>query len=67
VRKLSKDQLKPLAEELREYLTQTVSISGGHFSAAWHGGIDGRPALCVRYPKDQLVWTSAIRLIRTRS
>ncbi|MFI3199401.1 MAG: 1-deoxy-D-xylulose-5-phosphate synthase N-terminal domain-containing protein, partial [Methylococcaceae bacterium] len=33
VRKLNKDQLKPLAKELRDYLTHTVSISGGHFSA----------------------------------
>ncbi|MEY3288621.1 MAG: hypothetical protein RLZZ419_863, partial [Pseudomonadota bacterium] len=33
VRKLGKDQLKPLAKELRDYLTHTVSISGGHFSA----------------------------------
>ncbi|MGR9037213.1 MAG: 1-deoxy-D-xylulose-5-phosphate synthase N-terminal domain-containing protein, partial [Gammaproteobacteria bacterium] len=33
VRKLKKEQLKSLAKELREYLTQTVSISGGHFSA----------------------------------
>ncbi|MEI6068391.1 MAG: 1-deoxy-D-xylulose-5-phosphate synthase N-terminal domain-containing protein, partial [Methylococcaceae bacterium] len=27
VRKLNKDQLKPLAKELRDYLTHTVSIS----------------------------------------
>ncbi|MDD1612992.1 MAG: 1-deoxy-D-xylulose-5-phosphate synthase, partial [Methylococcaceae bacterium] len=33
LRKLRKDQLKPLAKELRDYLTQTVSVSGGHFSA----------------------------------
>ncbi|MEQ1531840.1 MAG: 1-deoxy-D-xylulose-5-phosphate synthase N-terminal domain-containing protein, partial [Methylococcales bacterium] len=33
VRGLTKEQLKPLAKELREYLTHTVSISGGHFSA----------------------------------
>ncbi|MGJ0430925.1 1-deoxy-D-xylulose-5-phosphate synthase N-terminal domain-containing protein, partial [Methylobacter sp.] len=33
VRKLSKDQLPALARELREYLTHTVSISGGHFAA----------------------------------
>ncbi|NOU15110.1 MAG: hypothetical protein HOO92_14310, partial [Methylococcaceae bacterium] len=33
LRQLSKDQLKPLAQELREYLTHTVSISGGHFAA----------------------------------
>ncbi|MDP2902449.1 MAG: 1-deoxy-D-xylulose-5-phosphate synthase N-terminal domain-containing protein, partial [Methylovulum sp.] len=30
VRKLPKEQLKPLAKELREFLTQSVSISGGH-------------------------------------
>ncbi|WP_305891803.1 1-deoxy-D-xylulose-5-phosphate synthase N-terminal domain-containing protein, partial [Methylomonas rivi] len=28
VRALAKDQLKPLADEVREYLTHTVSISG---------------------------------------
>ncbi|MCQ8128303.1 1-deoxy-D-xylulose-5-phosphate synthase N-terminal domain-containing protein, partial [Methylomonas rivi] len=28
IRSLSKDQLKPLADEVREYLTHTVSISG---------------------------------------
>ncbi|NOU20175.1 MAG: hypothetical protein HOO93_00035, partial [Methyloglobulus sp.] len=33
VKKLRQDQLKPLAKELREFLTQSVSISGGHFSA----------------------------------
>ncbi|MEO1866946.1 MAG: 1-deoxy-D-xylulose-5-phosphate synthase N-terminal domain-containing protein, partial [Methylococcales bacterium] len=30
LRALSEDQLKPLAKELREFLTYTVSISGGH-------------------------------------
>ncbi|WP_411727094.1 1-deoxy-D-xylulose-5-phosphate synthase N-terminal domain-containing protein, partial [Methyloglobulus sp.] len=33
VRKLRKGQLRALAKELREFLTQSVSISGGHFSA----------------------------------
>ncbi|MFM8341010.1 MAG: 1-deoxy-D-xylulose-5-phosphate synthase N-terminal domain-containing protein, partial [Methylomonas sp.] len=33
VRALSKDQLLQLSAELRNYLTHTVSISGGHFSA----------------------------------
>ncbi|NOU44715.1 MAG: hypothetical protein HOO87_14385, partial [Methyloglobulus sp.] len=33
IKKLKKPQLKALAKELREYLTQTVSVSGGHFSA----------------------------------
>ncbi|WP_146054684.1 1-deoxy-D-xylulose-5-phosphate synthase N-terminal domain-containing protein, partial [Methylovulum psychrotolerans] len=29
VRRLPKDLLKPLAKELREFLTQSVSVSGG--------------------------------------
>ncbi|RLA25964.1 MAG: hypothetical protein DRQ62_01040, partial [Gammaproteobacteria bacterium] len=33
VRKLSRDQLEPLSKELREFLTHSVSLSGGHFSA----------------------------------
>ncbi|PKM11155.1 MAG: 1-deoxy-D-xylulose-5-phosphate synthase, partial [Gammaproteobacteria bacterium HGW-Gammaproteobacteria-10] len=33
LRKLPKSQLKNVARELREFLTHTVSISGGHFSA----------------------------------
>ncbi|MDD1622161.1 MAG: hypothetical protein LUQ11_11840, partial [Methylococcaceae bacterium] len=33
VRALPKERLKALADELRSYLTHTVSISGGHFSA----------------------------------
>jgi 1-deoxy-D-xylulose-5-phosphate synthase len=57
VRKLRKDQLKPLANELREYLTQTVSISGGHFSAGL-GTVELTVALHYVFdtPSDQLVW-----------
>ncbi|MDA1343583.1 MAG: hypothetical protein O2966_06950, partial [Proteobacteria bacterium] len=33
VKKLKKTKLKALSKELREFLTRTVSISGGHFSA----------------------------------
>ena len=48
VRKLSKAQLKPLAKELREFLTQSVSVSGGHFSAGLGtGGTHRRPTLCI--------------------
>ena len=57
VRKLKKDQLKPLAKELREYLTHTVSISGGHFSAGL-GTVELTVALHYVFdtPSDQLVW-----------
>jgi 1-deoxy-D-xylulose-5-phosphate synthase len=57
VRKLAKDQLKPLAKELREYLTHTVSISGGHFAAGL-GTVELTIALHYVFdtPADQLVW-----------
>ncbi len=57
VRKLDKTQLKPLAKELREFLTQTVSVSGGHFSAGL-GTVELTVALHYVFdtPSDQLVW-----------
>ena len=57
VRKLPKNQLKPLAKELREFLTHTVSISGGHFSAGL-GTVELTIALHYVFdtPSDQLVW-----------
>jgi 1-deoxy-D-xylulose-5-phosphate synthase len=57
VRRLGKEQLKPLAKELREYLTQTVSVSGGHFSAGL-GTVELTVALHYVFdtPRDQLVW-----------
>ncbi|WP_341327926.1 1-deoxy-D-xylulose-5-phosphate synthase [Methylotuvimicrobium sp. KM2] len=57
LRKLPKELLKPLAKELREYLTHTVSISGGHFSAGL-GTVELTVALHYVFdtPHDQLVW-----------
>jgi 1-deoxy-D-xylulose-5-phosphate synthase len=57
VKRLSKDQLKPLAAELRDFLTQSVSISGGHFSAGL-GTVELTIALHYVFdtPVDQLVW-----------
>ncbi len=57
VRKLDKPQLKTLAKELREYLTHTVSLSGGHFSAGL-GTVELTVALHYIFntPEDQLVW-----------
>ena len=57
VRKLDKEQLVPLCAELREFLTHTVSISGGHFSAGL-GTVELTAALHYVFdtPSDQLVW-----------
>ena len=57
VRKLDRNQLIPLSGELREFLTHSVSLSGGHFSAGL-GTVELTVALHYVYdtPKDQLVW-----------
>jgi 1-deoxy-D-xylulose-5-phosphate synthase len=57
VRKLGEKQLKPLAEELRRYLIQTVSTMGGHFAAGL-GTVELTVALHHVFdtPHDRLVW-----------
>lgn len=57
VRKLDAKQLSALSKELREYLTHTVSLSGGHFSAGL-GTVELTVALHYVFntPNDQLVW-----------
>ena len=57
VRKLPKNKLNELCKELREYLTHTVSISGGHFAAGL-GTVELTVALHYVFdtPSDQLVW-----------
>jgi 1-deoxy-D-xylulose-5-phosphate synthase len=57
IRALKPEQLKPLADELRRFLTHTVSLSGGHFSAGL-GTVELTVALHYVFdtPSDQLVW-----------
>ncbi len=57
LRKLDESQLPQVAEELREYLLQSVSKSGGHLGAGL-GCIELTVALhyCYETPHDRLVW-----------
>jgi 1-deoxy-D-xylulose-5-phosphate synthase len=57
IRCLKKPQLKGLCKELRECLTQSVSVSGGHFAAGL-GTVELTVALHYVFdtPQDQLVW-----------
>ena len=57
VRRLRKNQLNALCKDLREFLTQSVSISGGHFAAGL-GTVELTVALHYVFdtPGDQLVW-----------
>ncbi|MEO7116789.1 MAG: 1-deoxy-D-xylulose-5-phosphate synthase N-terminal domain-containing protein, partial [Caldimonas sp.] len=57
VRRLSRTELKQLAVELREYLVQAVSQTGGHFSSNL-GTVELTIALHYVFdtPNDRLVW-----------
>jgi len=57
LRKLDEDQLPQVADELREYLLQAISKSGGHFSAGL-GCVELTVALhyCYETPHDRVIW-----------
>lgn len=57
LRALAQDQLPEVARELREYLIESVSQSGGHFAAGL-GAVEITVALHYLYqtPEDRLVW-----------
>ncbi|MEC8694860.1 MAG: 1-deoxy-D-xylulose-5-phosphate synthase, partial [Pseudomonadota bacterium] len=57
LRLLNRDQLRQVADEVREYLLYSAGISGGHFGAGL-GVVELTVALhfCLDTPFDQLVW-----------
>src|SRR6186997_24066 len=57
LKKLSKDQMLQVSEELRQYIVDVVSVYGGHFGASL-GVVELSVALHYVFntPYDQLVW-----------
>ncbi len=57
LKNLSRDQLQQVADELRQYIIDVVSVHGGHFGASL-GVVELTVALHYVYntPVDQLVW-----------
>ena len=57
LKKISKDQLHQVCDELRQYIIDIVSVHGGHFGASL-GVVELSVALHYIYntPYDQLVW-----------
>src|ERR671939_1900113 len=57
LKKLSREQLHQLCDELRQYIIDVVSVHGGHFGASL-GVVELTVALHYTYntPYDQLVW-----------
>ena len=68
LRELSVEELAQLADELRDFLIQTVSETGGHLSAGL-GTVELTLALhhVFNTPEDRLVWDVGTRAIPTRS
>ena len=57
LKKLSKEQMHQVCDELRQYIIDVVSVHGGHFAASL-GVVELSVALHFVYntPYDQLVW-----------
>src|SRR2546422_2904834 len=57
VRRLTRDQLQPLADEVRRRLIDVVSQTGGHIGAGL-GVVELTVALgyCFDSPRDKIVW-----------
>ena len=57
LRRLPEDELQPLADELREYLIDTIARSGGHLAAGL-GTVELTVGLHYVFdtPRDSLVW-----------
>jgi 1-deoxy-D-xylulose-5-phosphate synthase len=57
VKRLAKDQLQPLADEVRQRLIEVVSQTGGHIGAGL-GVVELTVALCYSFdsPRDKIVW-----------
>lgn len=57
LKKLSRDQLQKVSDELRQYIIDAVSVHGGHFAASL-GVVELTVALHYVFntPYDQLVW-----------
>ena len=57
VKRLTRDQLQPLADEVRQRLIEVVSQTGGHIGAGL-GVVELTVALCYSFdsPRDKIVW-----------
>lgn len=57
IKKLDADELKPLAEEIRQFLIESISKTGGHLGSNL-GAVELTMALHLElnFPEDKLIW-----------
>ena len=67
IKDIDKKELPMLAEEIRQFLIDKVSVKGGHLASNL-GVVELTMALhlCLDFPKDKIVWdvASSIYLLR---
>ena len=57
IKRLTDEELKELAQEIREFLVNTISVTGGHLASNL-GVIELTMALHLSFnlPKDKIIW-----------
>lgn len=57
IKKLKKEELAPLAQEIREFLVEKISVSGGHLASNL-GAVELTMALHLVFtlPQDKIIW-----------
>ena len=67
IKKLDQEQLLLLAEEIRKFLIQKISVNGGHLASNL-GTVELTMALHLVFqlPQDKIIWDVGISHTRTR-
>ncbi len=57
IKKMSEEELEPLAEEIREFLIEKISVTGGHLGSNL-GAVELTMALhlALNLPEDKIIW-----------
>ena len=57
IKKIEKDELPLLAEEIRQFLIEKISVTGGHLASnLGGGGADHALHLAFQLPEDKMIW-----------
>ena len=67
IKKLTPEELELLKDEIRQFLIESISVTGGHLASNL-GVVELTMALhlCFNLPKDKIVWDVGISRTHTR-
>ena len=66
IKELTEEELKELSDEIRRFLIEKISVTGGHLASNL-GVVELTMALhkVLHFPEDKLIWDVDISLIHT--